>query len=158
MSEEKLQKKAREVFGTICRMLDEKDWRYQKDEDALKISCGVQGDDLPMPIRIELDAERQLVVLLSEIPFAVPEDRRSAIAVAVSVANYGMVYGNFDFDYLNGNILFRATAIYAQSLIGQEMFAFMVACSCHTIDRYNDKFLVVTQNDMTEDEVADYID
>ena len=151
-------KQAKAVFKTLCEMLDEKGWNYQKDEDGFLIQCGAQGEDLPMDIRIEVDAERMLVILLSQMPYAIPENRRTELAVAVSAANYGMVDGSFDYNYLNGKIIFRLTSCYRDSLIGKEMLAYMLYCSCATIDNYNDKFLMVAKSDMSYEEILKVIE
>lgn len=158
MADEKSLRQAKVVFSALCEMLDEKNWRYQKDEQELAIVCGAQGDDLPMEIRIEVDPDRLLVMLMSKMPFVVPEERRTALAIAVSKANYGMVDGSFDFNYLNGSIIFRLTSCYRDSLISKELLEYMLMCACFTIDKYNDKFLIVAKNDMTNDEVAKFID
>lgn len=157
MSEEKKMKQAQTVYATLCEMLDEHDWHYKKDEERLSISCGAQGDDLPIEIRIDVDAERSLVTLLSQMPFAVAEDRRTALAIAVSQANNGLVDGNFDYDYINGRIIFRLTSSYLDSLIGKNMLNYMLMCSCVTIDEYNDKFLMVAKSAMSNEEILDFI-
>ena len=48
MAEEMNMQKAREVFGTLVKMLDTRDWKYEKHEDKLLIKSGVKGDDLPV--------------------------------------------------------------------------------------------------------------
>ena len=157
MEDEKDLKRAQTVYKTLCQMLDDNQWKYKKNEEELSIHCGAQGDDLPMEITIEVDKKRQLVTLLSPMPFAVPEKRRSALAVAVSKANYGIVDGSFDYDFLSGRIVFRLTACYHESLIGKELFNYMLMCSCYTIDEYNDKFLMVAKSDMSTDEILNFI-
>ena len=157
MSEEKELKQAQAVYKSLCEMLDERDWHYEKYEEDLSIKCGAQGEDLPMEIVIEVDKERQLVSLFSKMPFNVGENRRAALAVAVSQANNGMVDGNFDFDYLNGRIYFRMTSSYRESLISKALLEYMLMCSCATIDEYNDKFLIVAKNEMSIDEILEYI-
>ena len=157
MSEEKELKQAQTVYKALCEMLNERDWHYEKFEEDLTIKCGAQGEDLPMEIIVEVDRQRQLVSLLSQMPFAVPENRRTALAVAVSQANNGMVDGSFDFDYLSGRIVFRMTSSYRESLIGKQLFEYMLSCACFTIDEYNDKFLMVAKNEMSAEEILDYI-
>lgn len=157
MSEEKDLKQAQSVYKALCEMLDEHEWHYEKDKDELSITCGAQGEDLPMKIIIKVDRDRQLVSLFSQMPFAVPENRRTALAVAVSQANNGMVDGSFDYDYLSGRIIFRMTSSYRESLVGKELFDYMLMCACYTIDEYNDKFLMVAKNEMTPDEIIDYV-
>ena len=41
-------KQAKEVFATMVKMLDARDWHYSKDEENLVIHSGVKGDDLPV--------------------------------------------------------------------------------------------------------------
>ena len=157
MADEKNIKQARVAFQTLCEMLDEKNWHYEMDAENFRINCMAQGDDLPMNIRIEVDPERLLVILLSQMPFVIPEDKRAALAVAISAANYGLIDGSFDYDYLDGTILFRLTSSFMESLVGKNMFEYMLMCSCITIDRYNDKFLVVAKKDMSNEEILNFI-
>ena len=157
MSNEKDFKQAQAVFKALCTMLDEHNWHYEKDEKELKLHCGARGDDLPIELRIEVDVERKIVCLLSQMPFAVPENRRTAMAVAVSVANNGMVDGDFDYDYLTGAIIFRMTSSFFDSLIGKNMFEYMLSCACYTVDEYNDKFLMVAMKDMSANEIYNFI-
>lgn len=157
MSEEKDLKKAQSVYATLCEMLTELDWHFQKDEEHLMIECGARGDDLPMSLRVEVDAKRNLIVLLSQMPFAVPEERRTAMSIAVSLANNGLADGSFDFDYMSGAIVFRMTSSYLGSLIGKELFNYMLMCSCATIDEYNDKFLMVAMSKMSNEEIVEFI-
>lgn len=150
-------KQAQAAFKTMCNALDKAGWEYDKDEEEMDIGCGACGEDLPIPVRIHVDAERELVVLYSHMPFSVPEDRRRELAVAVAQANNGMVDGSFDYDYANGNILFRITVSICESLISEKALMYMVYCACSTVDAYNDKFLIVAKNSMTCDEVAEFI-
>ena len=157
MSEEKELKQAQTVFKSLCEMLEERDWHYEKSEKDLTIRCGAQGEDLPMEIVIEVDAKRQLVTLLSEMPFVIPENHRTALAVAVGQVNHSIVDGSFDYDYLSGRIVFRLTSSYRESLIGKKLLSYMLMCSCVTIDEYNDKFLMIAKNEMSNEQILDFL-
>ena len=157
MSGEKELKQAQAVYKALCDMLDDHNWKYDKDESELSISSGARGDDLPIELRIRVDAQRKLVTLLSQMPFDVPENRRNALAVAVSEANSTMVDGNFDYNYLTGKIIFRMTTSFLDSLIGKELFEYIFSCACYTVDEYNDKFLMVAMKDMSVDQILNYI-
>ena len=157
MAEDRDLKQAQLVFNTLCEMLDSRDWHYKKHEEDLVIECGAQGDDLPIEMVIKIDDKRRIVTLISQMPFAVPENRRTAMAIAVSQASSELVDGNFEFNYLNGNIFFRLTTSYLDSLIGKDLFEYMLACACYTIDEYNDKFLMVSKRDMSDMEIVHFI-
>lgn len=156
--EDKNLKQAQAVYKTFCDMLDGRNWHYKKDDEKLEIKCGAQGDDLPMELKIMVDSKRLLIAIYSFMPFEVPESRRKEMAVAVARANYGMVDGSFDYDYNTGKIVFRITSSYRDSLVGKDMCEYLLMCACFTIDRYNDKFLVISKNDMTIDEIIKFIE
>ena len=147
---------AQKVYNDFCAMLDEHHWTYDK-RDNLVIETGARGDDLGMDISIKVDADRQLVILHSPMPFTVPDNMRKEMAVAVSCANHGMVDGDFDYDYETGKIYFRLTTSFRDSLVSKEVFAYVIGVSCNTIDDYNDKFLMVVKKNMTIDEILNFI-
>lgn len=157
MAEDKELKQAQNLYKALCEWLDEHDWDYKKFENDFVVKCLAQGDDLPIELVVQIDTKHQLISLMSPMPFPIAEDRRSVIAVAVSQANVGLITGNFDFNYLNGQIIFRIASSYRESLIGKDMFEYLLLCACYTIDEYNDKFLTVAKSKMSIEEVLDYI-
>lgn len=148
MADEKLER-AQKVYETLCATLDKHEWHYQKNEERLSIECGAQGEDLPMEITIRVDAERQLIMLLSHLPFVISEDKRLDVAIATSIANNGLVDGSFDFDITDGHMFFRMTSSFIESDIGSDLFTYMLMVSCRTIDDYNDRFLMLGKGMMS---------
>ena len=148
MADEKLER-AQKVYETLCATLDKHEWHYQKNEERLSIECGAQGEDLPMEITIRVDTERQLIMLLSHLPFIISEGKRLDVAIATSIANNGLVDGSFDFDITDGHMFFRMTSSFIESDIGSELFTYMLMVSCHTIDKYNDRFLMLGKGMMS---------
>ena len=157
MDENKL-KQAQAAYKTLCDTLDAREIQYQKDDEHLGIFSGATGDDLPIPIIIHIDVDRMLIVLNSQMLFEVPEERRCQMAVAISRANYGIPDGGFDYDFLSGNIIFRLTSCYRDSLIGQELFEYMLVYAFGIVDQYNDLFEKVATTDMTVEEILKTIE
>ena len=135
---------AKKTYETLCKLLDEKDWKYKKNEEKLQIECGAQGEDLPMEITIAVDAERMLIILLSAMPFSVPEDKRLEVAIAVSAINNRLVDGSFDYNVATGSMFFRMTNSFIESTISADVFLYLLICSCKTIDEYNDKLMLLS--------------
>ena len=152
MAELKNLEQAKSVFTTLCQALDKHEWHYKKDEEKLSIECGAQGDDLPMEITVKVDAERMLVMLLSHMPFAIQEDKRLDVAVAVSAINNALVDGCFDYDIASGHMFFRMTNSFIESKISDEVISYMLFCSCQIIDEYNDKFLMLAKGMISMDQ------
>ena len=140
MATDKELKRAKEVFDSICKELDDRKWTYEKDEAKLSINFGVKGDDLPMSFIVTCDAQRQLIRLLSYLPVKMKEEKVVEGAIAILLANYITADGSFDYDIHDGSIFFRMTSSFRDSLIGQELLEYMVDVACLTVDDFNDKF------------------
>ena len=142
-------KKAKEVFDTLVSMLDSIGWHYEKHEQDLLIKSGVKGDDLPIEFIVVVKPKQEVVQFLSRLPFSFPEDKRVDGAIAVCVANYGLVDGSFDYDLTDGDVIFRLTSSYRESTLSQELFQYMIMVSSGTVDNYNDKFFMIAKGMMS---------
>ncbi len=136
---------AKATFKMLCQALDNNEWHYEKNEEELEIECGAQGEDLPMNLTVKVDAERMIVLLLSHLPFVIQEDKRLDIAIAVSAINNLLVDGCFDYNVASGHMFFRMTNSFLESTISEDVFSYLLYCSCKTIDEYNDKFLMLAK-------------
>lgn len=136
---------AKETFDTLCEMLDEKELRYEKDDENLAVNLTMHGDDLPVAMHFVVDTERNFVITLSPLPFRVKEDKMLDMAIAVSALNYRMVNGSFDYDLAKGKLTFRMTTSYRESRLGKEALFYMLACTVTTVDEYNDKLMMLAK-------------
>lgn len=141
--------KAKKVYGTMVKALKAKDWKFEESEEKLAIISNYQGDDIPITFFIVIDAAREVIRFISSLPFKVGEDKRVDGALAVCIANDGLVNGSFDYDLNDGEIRFRLTTSYCGCEIGEEFFMDMMATALMTTDKYNDKFLMLSKGVMT---------
>ena len=140
---------ASKVYNDLCTHLTACGWKYTRHDDDKVITLNMRGDDLPIEMILFVKEKQQVVSLISLIPSKVPEDKRIDAAVAVNVANYGMVFGSFDYDVSDGEIRWRATLPYRDAAITKDQVNYLVVVSAGTIDKYNDKFLMLNKGMMT---------
>ena len=157
MMDEKMLKQAQTVFNTMCKAFDSNGWKYEKDDEKLQISCGAQGNDLTIDVNMKVNVPLQIISFYSYMPFEVPQDRRVEVALAVTMINYVLVDGSFDYDFVEGTLLFRMTSGFTSSLIGQELVEYMLYISCRTVDDYNDKLEKIANGKMSLQELAELI-
>ncbi len=134
---------AKQVYEMLCQALDDRGWSYDKEDERQLVHFGVGGDDLPMKIIASVDTERQLVRVMSPLPFNMSEGKRIEGAIATCAASYGMVDGSFDYDLSDGQILFRMTASFRESEIGPDLLLYLIDCSCAMVDKYNEQFFAI---------------
>ena len=142
------------VYDEIRKILDGIDWKYEGRDDKLIISSAIKSDDLPIEFLIVVNDEKEVVQYISKLPFCMPENKRVDGAVAVAVANYGMINGSFDYDINDGEIRFRLTQSYIDGVPGADFIRYMIGVSSNTVDAYNDKFFMLAKNMMT---ISDFI-
>ena len=154
MVDEKKMELAKQVYQTLCEAIERREWNFGKDEEKLLVHFGVSGDDIPMQFILIVDAERQLIRLMSPMHFKMSESKRMEGAIATCAASFGMADGSFDYDLSDGTIVFRMTASFRESLIGEGLFQYMISCSCAMVDKYNDQFLALDKGIMS---ITDFI-
>ena len=145
MSEELELQKARSVYNNLINMLNTRNWKYERHDDDLIIKSGIKGEDLPINFILLVKPQNQVVQFISSLPFNIPEDKRVEAAIAVSIANYGLIDGSFDYDVNDGEIRFRLTSSYRDSYLGADLFEYMILCAASTVDDYNDRFFMLSK-------------
>ena len=135
--------KAVQVYELFKENLTEHHIKFETDDEHLVLKMIVHGEDLPQPTFIQVDDERSVVQILSPIPSRIPDDKRMDAAVAVAIANYGMINGSFDLDMSDGEIRFRVTQSYADMELSQECISYLIGIVFFTTDKYNDKFFML---------------
>lgn len=149
MADENKKNLAKEVYNTLCGAIEKREWNYEKDEEKLVVHFGVSGDDIPMQFILVVDEDRQLIRLMSPMPFKMSENKRMEGAIATCVASFGLADGSFDYDLAEGRIVFRMTASFRESVIGEGLFQYMISCACAMVDEYNDQFLAIDKGLMS---------
>ena len=93
-----------------------------------------------MTLHIILRTDRQIVSVLSVMPFKISETYRNDAAIAVTAANHGLIDGSFDLNMQTGEIRFRLTSCFIGTVLSEDLYAYLMYVSAETIDRYNDRF------------------
>ncbi|MBQ6594336.1 MAG: hypothetical protein IJH78_01585 [Clostridia bacterium] len=140
---------ARRVYEEFKTWLNSKNFRYDPHDNDLVISMTVRGEDLPQPTLIRVMADRDVVQILSPIPGNIPENKRMDAAVAVAVANYGLINGSFDLDMNDGEIRYRVCQSFKESQVNQEMVGYLLNVVFFTTDKYNDAFFMLGKGMMS---------
>jgi len=135
---------AKKNADILISMLEHKRLKYtviQQDDRLTHVRITFTGEDLPMTLHLMIRADRQIVSVLSAMPFCMDADKRRDAAIAVTAANHGLIDGSFDLNLSTGEIRFRLTTAFMQATLSEELFSYLMYVSAETIDRYNDRFM-----------------
>lgn len=153
--DEKDLRAAQQVYTMLCRTLDDIGYHYQQNDEEMSVHFEVHGEGLPMELTVSIDGERDLIRLLSFLPFKVPEGRIPEIALGVCKINDILINGNFDLGIDRGRLTFRMVQCYRDSLLDMEVFKYMIFVSLNTIDEYSEKLYLLSRGKITLDELED---
>lgn len=146
------------TYATLCAALDERQWKYRRNDEEMALEYIVEGDDMPMRFVIRFDGERALMRMFSPMPLSVREDKRLEVAVAVSMINYKLVVGCFDLDMNDGELRFRVSNSFRDSVLSPEVFLFLLSLGIQVVERYNDKLFMLATGVISLEKFIELID
>lgn len=155
MFDQKKQKQIDFVFRIILKVLDKKQIEYSMDEKGLSINCLIYSNSLQINSVFKINPERMIVSLISKIPYTITKDKVEDLAAAMCFVNNFTANGCFDLDINAGNMFFRMTNGFLESLIGEEAYEYMISCSSDMMNEYSEQFILLAKGLMSLDEFVD---
>lgn len=98
------------LFDQICAYFEENQWVFDRLEGREVLRMGFQGEVGKWTCFAQAREKQQQFVFYSRPDFQVPENLRGAMAEFVTRANYGVILGNFELDFNDGELRYK-TAI-----------------------------------------------
>ncbi len=153
-SKESNMTRAAEMIKEVAGYLEQDGMRFTVRDDEPAIEAAFRLKSLSVDVRlVAVDAPLRFCALVA-LPLIVPEDRRPAMAEAVTRANYGMWLGNFDLGMSDGRLGFRIAVPVADGTLTLEQFRYLVGIALGTVDRYHRAFCrLVYADDLSPAEV-----
>ncbi len=152
MNEEMHTIRAEEVYQTLCSFLDRQGWTYEKHRKNFAVSLGINYKDIGIKCLFVIDAKRQVIRFMSPMDFKMSENKRIDGAIATCLISNKLFIGNFDYNFSEGDIVFRMTEFFIKNDIGEGLFDEMIDRSCTIISAFYHDFLAISKGEMELDE------
>ncbi len=143
---------AKRVFATIIKTLNNRKWTFDVDEENLKVSFEVHGDDLPIPLILSVIPDLDAIICISRMPFDVPEKKAPVACFVVNQLNVSLLIGSFEYDHNDDGIAYRTCSYIRDTIVGCGMIEDIIDNVCCKVDEYNDKFLFLFKDKITVNE------
>ncbi len=124
------------VLDLFESYLQDLEWRYQLDPERELLRFGVNCDNGSYEVILHVVPEIDLVKCFALYPVRVPEPNRAAAAEYLTRANYGLLFGNFEMDYSDGEVRFRTSMNTDDVAINSVVARHLVQQNVTTADRY----------------------
>ncbi len=125
-----------QLFEAVVDYLNEDDWRYHVVKDETAVMLAFRGECGSWQCFGTVDEEKQWFTFYSILPSNVPEDKRIEIAEFITRANYGLVIGNFEMDYGDGEVRYKTSVDVEGGELTPKMVENVIRANVMTMDRY----------------------
>ncbi|HMF13200.1 MAG TPA: YbjN domain-containing protein [Gemmataceae bacterium] len=135
------------IFNAVVDYLTEDDWKYTvlDGENALMLSF--RGKSGSWQCFGRADEEKECFSFYSVLPPHAGEDRRAVVAEFINRANYGLIVGNFEMDYRDGQVRYKTSIDIEGGELTPKMIENIVYANLMTMDDYFPGFMDVMYGD-----------
>ena len=124
-----------DLMSVVIAALEERGWEHAVRAELWR-SARVQGPLTAYELLFRADDERALLVMYCCIPMRVPSELRPALAETVARANCGLLLGNFELDFTDGELRFKSSVDVEGGALVPAMVHSMIGTSLATCDQY----------------------
>lgn len=140
------------MFGALVRFFAEENWAATPIAGETVLQMAFQGHTHQWMCFAQAREDLGQVVFYSVAPVAVPAEKRLAIAEFITRANYGLVIGNFEMDFDDGELRYKSSIDLEGVAPDRAFFLPLVYTNVATMDRYLPGVMSVIYGDVAPDE------
>lgn len=124
------------ILDAIERFLREDDWPYSLVSGRTMFKTGFEGKNGQFTCYAQEREDQQQFVFYSIFPVRAPEGRLHEMAEFVTRANYGMIIGNFEMDYSDGEIRYKTSVDIEDIELPEPLVRHLIYANVLTMDKY----------------------
>lgn len=147
-----------QIFNTIIEFFEGDDWNFNWMEGMPVLSMGFTGKNGKWICYAQARESQDQFVFYSVSPINAPEDKRNPIAEFVTRANYGMIIGNFEMDYADGEIRYKTSIDVEGASLTPPLVKQVVYANVVIMDRYLPGIMRVIYSDVPPEEAVKEIE
>lgn len=138
-----------QIFNALIEFFEEDEWDFQWMEGASVLSMGFSGRNGKWQCFAQAREAQQQFVFYSVLPINVPEDKRHKLAELITRINYGMVIGNFEMDFDDGEVRYKTSVDVEGAELTPPMIRQLVYANIIITDRYLPAIMRAIYSDVT---------
>ena len=146
------------LFDAMVDFFKSDDWPCTQLEDRPVLSMNFDGKNAKWTCYAQAREEQQQFIFYSVCPVNTPVDKRAAMAEFITRANYGLIIGNFELDFEDGEIRYK-TSLDAEDLaLNATAFKNLVYANVSMMDQYLPGIMSILYSEISPREMIDQIE
>ncbi|MEH2032173.1 MAG: YbjN domain-containing protein [Nostoc sp.] len=144
-----------DIFEEMVNFFKADDWPFVQIEGQPVLQIVFQGENGKWTCYANTRIEQQQFIFYSLCSVNAPEDKRLAVAELLTRANSGMLIGNFELDFADGEIRYKTSIDVEGDRLSYAIIRRLVYANVTMMDRYLPGIMsVIYSNATAEDAIA----
>ncbi|MFN9648996.1 MAG: YbjN domain-containing protein [Pseudanabaena sp.] len=124
-------------FEVLLNFFQENNWSFLQHETEPILRMGYQGENGEWNCVAKTKENPSQLVFYSLYPIKVPPKKRLGIAEFLTKVNYGLIAGNFEMDFQDGEVRYKTYAINGENNpLNSELIGQLIFVNVMTMDKY----------------------
>ncbi len=124
------------ILDGIKSFFTSDDWKFDENAGDGILRMSFRGKDGAWRCIGRAREEQEQFIFYSILDLNTPEPRRTEMAEFLTRANYGMIIGNFELDFSDGEVRYKTSIDFEGSVITDALCKQVVYANVYTVDRY----------------------
>ena len=124
------------LYDIMRKFFEDEDWKVVEMEGQTALRLGCTGENGEWVCYAQTKESPGRFIFYSVLGAKALEARRTAVAEFISRANYGLVLGNFEMDFADGEIRYKTSAYMEDISPTKDLFHTLVYTNLLVTDKY----------------------
>lgn len=126
----------RQMLDQLITFFTNDDWSFTRLQGQPILYTAIQGKNGEWNCFAQVRDDQAQFAFYSICPVPAPEDKRLAIAEFITRANSGMILGNFELDFDDGEIRYKTSIDVTDDFLSQALIKQLVYANVSMMDEY----------------------
>lgn len=123
-------------YQEMVAFFERHDLHFQTHPDAPVLMMQMTGENGVLSLMALCDDEAERFAVFCKAPIHAPEPKRILVAEYVTRANYGLMVGNFELDFSDGEVRFKIAMDTDGIRLNEDIIGLTIFGNCRTMDKY----------------------
>ena len=134
---------------TMIQFFTDDEWPFSPIENSTAISTGFHGDVGKWQCFANVREAQRQFIFYSVCPLAAPPEKLAQVTEFITRANYGMIVGNFELDYSDGEVRYKTSIAFGAEPLSATLIKEAVYNNIAIMDEYLPGLLAILMSAVT---------
>ena len=146
------------IMDAVKAFFTADNWAYEEIKGRNIIKMRFSGENANWSCYAQVREEQERLMFYSTLETKAPEEKQLALAEYITRANFGLLIGNFEMDFSDGEIRFKTSVDLEDSILTRKFIQNLVYMNVLMMDKYLPGIMSVIYANMAPDQAIAQIE